>query len=272
MPGNMKNRNVAVEEDLSRAHRLSANGNLSGAKEIYERILAAHPDSFGAQNGLWELRRMQIKSHDFHSQSGQDEFLFNNVFKNKVGGFFLDIGAYDGVTGSNTWFFEKTMHWRGICIEPSPQQFDRMVMRRQCICYNICISDFEGETKFFDIKEGLTMMGGMLGDYNPDIYKHIISDPNSRGQVIQSKVARLSSILDAEGVTNIDYCSIDVEGAEMNILSDIDYEKYNIYIFSVENNCDNLEIRRFLVSKGYEFVTAISADEIYRKVNHVECD
>ena len=45
----------------------------------------------------------------FYSQSGQDRFLLENFFRGKRGGVFVDVGAYDGETYSNTLFFEKTM-------------------------------------------------------------------------------------------------------------------------------------------------------------------
>ena len=44
---------------------------------------------------------------EFYSQYGQDKFLFENFFKEKNNGFYLDIGAHDGITLSNTYFFEK---------------------------------------------------------------------------------------------------------------------------------------------------------------------
>jgi len=43
----------------------------------------------------------------YYSQVKQDEFLHKKVFKNFKQGIFLDLGAFDGVTFSNTYFFEK---------------------------------------------------------------------------------------------------------------------------------------------------------------------
>ena len=53
------------------------------------------------------------------SQCGQDKFLVENIFKEKRNGFFVDVGAHDGVYISNTAVFEKEYSWSGICIEPS---------------------------------------------------------------------------------------------------------------------------------------------------------
>ena len=59
----------------------------------------------------------------FFSQLGQDRYLLENFFRGKRGGVFVDIGAYDGQTFSNTLFFERSMAWTGLCIEPLPSAF-----------------------------------------------------------------------------------------------------------------------------------------------------
>jgi hypothetical protein len=61
----------------------------------------------------------------YYSQYGQDKFLFENFFINKKEGFFLDIGAHDGVNGNNTFLFEK-IGWSGVCIEPIPSVFEKL--------------------------------------------------------------------------------------------------------------------------------------------------
>src|SRR5262249_56743026 len=55
------------------------------------------------------------------SQLGQDIFVYNTFFRERrTKGYFVDIGAYDGVTFSNSLFFERHLGWQGVCIEPLP--------------------------------------------------------------------------------------------------------------------------------------------------------
>ena len=61
-----------------------------------------------------------MMNFQYYSQFKQDQFLNEVLFNNKKNGFFIDIGAHDGVTISNTLFFEKQNDWKGICIEPNP--------------------------------------------------------------------------------------------------------------------------------------------------------
>ena len=55
-----------------------------------------------------------------HSQNGQDVVLANDVFARKRKGVFVDVGAHDGVTFSNTLMLERDFDWSGVCIEPLP--------------------------------------------------------------------------------------------------------------------------------------------------------
>jgi hypothetical protein len=62
----------------------------------------------------------------FHSQIGQDRFLLEHFFRGRRGGVFVDIGAYDREMFSNTLFFERSMGWRGLCVEPLPSAFTKL--------------------------------------------------------------------------------------------------------------------------------------------------
>src|SRR5947207_13570279 len=106
--------------------------------------------AFAAKLACGLALRVARKSQDslavkFYSQVGQDRFLLENFFRGKRGGVFLDIGAYDGETLSNTLFFEKTMGWTGLCVEPLPAAFAKLRATRKAVCENISVADFEGE-------------------------------------------------------------------------------------------------------------------------------
>ena len=76
----------------------------------------------------------------FYSQYKQDEWLYNNHFKNKKNGTFLEIGADDGIDKSNTKFFED-LGWVGMCIEASPKRFKLLKNNRNCICGRSCFNN-----------------------------------------------------------------------------------------------------------------------------------
>ena len=66
----------------------------------------------------------------YYSQSGEDNFLNANYFKNKTNGTFIELGALDGVLYSNTKFFEDTLGWSGILIAPHPYKFQELTKNR----------------------------------------------------------------------------------------------------------------------------------------------
>ena len=75
---------------------------------------------------IWDCLRKLGQNSDYFSEAGQDMLVKDNFFKNKKSGFFVEIGAYDGIDGSNCYHFEKFMNWEGIAIEASPIQFEKL--------------------------------------------------------------------------------------------------------------------------------------------------
>jgi len=87
----------------------------------------------------------------YRSQYKQDMFLDMEIFHGKRNGTFLDVGAYDGIDISNTYYFEKQLGWTRICIEPNAVTFKKLENNRNCILQNCAIGDTEGELDFISI-------------------------------------------------------------------------------------------------------------------------
>ena len=54
-----------------------------------------------------------------YSQDGQSKVI-DEIFKGKVCGTFVEVGAADGKVFSNTLYHEVSRAWRGILVEPNP--------------------------------------------------------------------------------------------------------------------------------------------------------
>lgn len=204
----------------------------------------------------------------FYSQYKQDEWLYNNHFKNKKNGFFLEIGADDGVDKSNTKFFEE-LGWDGMCIEASPKRFKLLEKNRTCICENYAVSDSVGEVEFMDISGWGKGLSGIVDSYDEKHKKRIeqeIKNPKNNGrEVIKVKTELLNNLLDKHNINEIDFCTIDIEGGEYDILKTIDFEKYDINIIIVENNYNDSEVNNLLISKGYKKIHKLTIDDVYMK-------
>lgn len=206
----------------------------------------------------------------YYSQYNQDEFLNNEIFKNKKNGVFIDIGAHNGISLSNTYFFEKELNWSGICIEPNPKLYDTLCKNRNSININGC-AWCVNEKKMFRLIEGYSeMLSGLVDSYNKKHLERIereCIDKNSKYKDIEIQCYNINDLLIGNKITNIDLLSIDTEGSEYEILKCIDYNTINIGVIIVENNykVNNLD---FLKSNGYKLFTKIKIDDIYIKDNY----
>jgi FkbM family methyltransferase len=189
----------------------------------------------------------------YNSQIGQDKFI-DEFFEKKEGLTFLDIGAHDGVSISNTFFLEKERKWKGICVEAQPSEFQKLKSNRDCTCVNVAVSDYNGETDFIYVEGYANMLSGISDDYNLSHMQRIKNEVSTYGGAINTikvPVRTLQSILDEHNTHKIDFCSIDTEGSEFNIIKSIDFDKTEIKVFIIENNYGEKTIEEFLVEKVY---------------------
>jgi FkbM family methyltransferase len=146
----------------------------------------------------------------FYSQSNQDKWVCA-LLEDKMNGYFIDIGAYDGVNTSNTYTLEKYLNWNGICIEANLQSFNSLKNNRNCKCVHAAVSDNNGICKF-----GFDSINS--GDNNVNCFT-------------------LDHILKINDVPEeIDYLSIDIEGHEHTVFSVFDFSKWKIKLMTVEHN------------------------------------
>jgi len=194
-----------------------------------------------------------------------------NLLDKKQNLFFVDIGAHDGLSCSNSAYMEFFLNWKGICIEPHPDLFNLLQESRNCILYNCCVSDIDDNVDFVVIDGDADALSGiyknMTQEHKVRFEEHVKMYGGSyRVQNLKSR--SLNSILEENKISHIDYLSIDTEGSEFSIIRNIDFSKYTIDTISAENNDPNdLSVRNFLESNGYRYITKCCSDEIYVKNN-----
>ena len=204
----------------------------------------------------------------FYSQFEQDRYVYQNFFKNKREGIFVDIGAHDGVTFSNTYFFEKSLGWTGICIEPIPEVFELLKQARDAICVQGCICSNKDSTPFLRIKGDSEMLSGILDNYDPNHLARVQQELATYGgsaEVITVNCFDLTELLLKHGFSHIDYLSLDTEGGELEILKSIDFKLIDIDIIDVENNGSTNIFNEYLETLGYKKMIKLGVDEIYAK-------
>lgn len=207
------------------------------------------------------------KSKKFFSQYGQDKWLYENVFRDKRNGTFLEIGADDGIDKSNTYFFEKNFNWGGLCVEPSPKRFKKLAENRACICENYAIAMEDSELDFLDISGWGKGLSGIVRNYAPEHRLRIEREaqhPEYEGQeIVKVPAISLQKLLDRHGINHVDFCTIDTEGSELEVLKSIDFSVCQIDVLVVENNYQDNSVREFLDGFGFEYRHTLSIDDVY---------
>ena len=180
-------------------------------------------------------------------------------------GYFVELGANDGITQSNTKHLELFLGWRGILIEPSPRKFTELKKFRSrknlffnCACVAFDFSKPEIEMLYSNLMS-VTLEG--RSDI-PDRLEHAKKGEahSERENSFRFRIpARtLQDIFEeAKSPKLIDLMSLDVEGAELEVLSGIDFQKTNFRNLLIETRSIN-EIRSYLTERNYVEVARLS--------------
>ncbi|HEU0220868.1 MAG TPA: FkbM family methyltransferase [Paracoccaceae bacterium] len=243
-----------------------ARAALAQAEQALRRAIAALPD--GPERGRliqehWSIGQMLGRHRRYFSQAGQDEFLDRVVFKGRRGGIFVEIGAYDGVTGSNTLFFEMFRGWSGLLVEASPTYHAEVLRNRDIPCLHVAVAPEVGEAEFLDIRKGYQQMGGLTASLGPTARRAIEADPRTEAALIRVPTRPLAEILAGQGLSQVDYLSIDIEGGELPVLAAFPFAQFDIAAWSIEVNEATPEIARIMGAADYRLAAHIGVDQIW---------
>jgi FkbM family methyltransferase len=180
-----------------------------------------------------------------YSQAGQDLWVIRDVFGYMQGGYFIDIGAADGVELSNSLALEKYHGWSGLCIEPSPAAFAELRVNRKCECLNLCIDAQRQEVEF-------TAEKGFFGGI-------IAADTNNVGTghtANRITTHTFKDVIQEHRIPEtIHYLSVDVEGAEHRVMATFPFHTHRFLAATIER--PGTELRSVLAANGYVLVAEI---------------
>ena len=185
----------------------------------------------------------------FASHLKQDQWVAE-VFKGRRDGYFLDFGAFDGREMSNTLYLERELNWTGICVEPNPTYYPALCAERRAICINAALWSRSREVFSFVDAHGLSSFQFLTdGDSNAETRSRATT------RVIDVDTVTPTELLDRfRAPRTIEYMSLDVEGCELDILSALDLDRYDIRLMTIEHGSDTARqraIRKHLASFGY---------------------
>lgn len=198
----------------------------------------------------------------YYSQFEQDKYIYEKFFINKNKGYFVDIGAHDGITFSNSKFFEE-LGWDGVCIEPNPKIFEILSNNRKCKCVKKAVANTIGISQFFQIIDGPDMLSGLVNEFTDNAIDRIHHELKSFSESFDYIDVECDLFENIVQNSKIDFLSLDTEGNELKILQTIDFNKYNIKVITLENNEYDSRFLDFLNPKGFTFIKRLGCDELY---------
>ena len=204
----------------------------------------------------------------FYGQFGEEKFI-NTIFPDKTDGICIEVGAYDGISLSNTLHYEQK-GWRVLCIEPIQEAFQKCKQIRK-ECYQCCVGENDSDDidfTIFHLNDNLCSISSLVPDERLiESHKHLITNVSHT----KVKVRSLTSLLDELNFPlNIDFISIDTENTELDVLKGIDINKYNIKLFVIENNYNELNCEIYLNPYGYKKINRIGVNDFYLKEQYAD--
>ena len=184
-------------------------------------------------------------------------------------GFFVELGANDGISQSNTKHLEMFHGWSGVLIEPYPENYRKLSKTRSSSTYFVnaaCVS-FGFQKSDMELTYSNLMTTPMEGSSDMEDRKsHAQSGQkflkgDEKVSTFSAKARTLNSILDdAVAPQAIDLLSLDVEGGEIEVLSGVDHSKYRFNWILVESR-NKKTISDFLDKLGYAFHSQLTGHD-----------
>lgn len=197
-----------------------------------------HTDHYRDADEETKLKLQAMTDPPSYSQHGEDRWILENVDLPSIG-VFVEVGAYDGATASNTLLFEK-IGWKGVCIEPDPEMAEKCNENRKCVVARFAIGPQIGSGPFF-VNEQDKGLSGL----------------NRPGKPITVTLTRLERILSQLHIPFITVLSIDTEGTELDVWATRGEYQPQVVIIeyqTCEEPPQDFAIRERLEQDGYHLV------------------
>ena len=212
--------------------------------------------------------RVQDKPFVSFSQNGEDVIL-NRLFKGVENGFYVDVGAFHPVLKS-TSYFAYLRGWRGLCIDISHEnisRFSEVRPRDICLCAAV---GHDGARVDFHMMQGTTRSTSS---------HEVASEYRSRGLVVEKipcVTRSLTSIFEEKNITKIDFCSIDVEGSELQVLEGLCFDRFSPKVIVYEANAPEKSersdgaVRELLLRNKYSEILYDGLNAYFCHVDYID--
>jgi FkbM family methyltransferase len=182
-----------------------------------------------------------------------EELIIRDFFQDRRDGFFVDVGAAFPKAGSTTYYLEKHLGWSGIAVDAleayGPFWKD---LRTNSKFFAYAVTDRSGGTVTL-YKSGLPNLSSLSKE------QAALFVGENKVKAVQVPTITLTKLLDDNGVTSIDFLSMDIEGAEPLALAGFDIERFAPELVCIEvlpEKEQRRKISEYFAKHGYERIDA----------------
>ncbi len=190
------------------------------------------------------------------SQLGQDIFVLSQL-SFKIGGYFVEAGATNGIELSNTHMLEQRYKWRGILVEPAKLWHNDLRANRTSKIETRCLWN-QSKLSLDFLEDDYPELSTIGCFKNVDFHKNLRKTKNK----YPVETITLTEMLDQhEAPKTIDYLSLDTEGSELEILRGLDFSRYQVKVITCEHNYTDKR------EKIYDFLTGFNFTRIFQDIS-----
>jgi len=215
-----------------------------------------------ARFALIEAGRTARYPVDFRSQFGEDIWIWE-ALGGQTTGFFIELGAFDGYNFSVSYALEA-MGWNGLLIEALPKRYAECRNRRPHSRVENAALGRRGSTGTATFVSVEDAHGGMLS-YTEAETAHAKRVSNLKKETIEVRLTWMDELL-KDHTGPIDAVSIDVEGAELDVLHGFDLAKYKPRVMLLEDNeaGRNPALANYMAAQSdYLFIGWLTVNRLY---------
>ena len=196
-----------------------------------------------------------------------DKVLYEHYFKDVIDGFFIEAGAFDGLIESSCKFFEESLGWRGINVEPTPWNYQLLTSNRpDSTNLQLALSSALGTAEFVQAvhpQRGQHFGNGSLR-HTPE-HVRLLEEEGCTFERFPVQTIPYRDLIARHGVRRVDLMVLDVEGHEADVIAGMNGCNVLPRVLCVEHGHHGVEgTSRMLAPLGYRYDFSSFNNSMYR--------
>lgn len=195
-----------------------------------------------------------ISGEALYSQ-GNEELIIRHFFGDREGGFFVDVGCYDWKELSTTLYLEKHLGWSGIGIDANAQHARGYAENRPNTQFmNYIVTDHSDTEATLFLAVGAEGVSSTSEAFIRSFFDIFFGGAEPELREVTVPTITLNDTLDRNGITRIDFLSMDIEGHEPTALAGFDIERFRPELVCIESARNAHEFGAYFGAHGYELI------------------